>query len=142
MKVSNILATKGTQVVTVRPEQTLKEVVRLLTQHNIGAVAVMDAADKLVGIISERDIVREAARSDDVLSRPVSVVMTSRVITGSPHDDVKAVVMTMTEKRFRHLPILDHGKLAGIVTIGDAVKATLNRYEGEIDTLQAQIGEG
>jgi len=142
MKVSNILATKGTQVVTVRPEQTLKEVVRLLTQHNIGAVAVMDAADKLVGIISERDIVREAARSDDVLSRPVSAVMTSRVITGSPHDDVKAVVMTMTEKRFRHLPILDHGKLAGIVTIGDAVKATLNRYEGEIDTLQAQIGEG
>jgi len=142
MKVSNILATKGVNVISVRPDQTLKEVAVMLAQYKIGALPVLDEAGKLVGIISERDIVREAARNDEALSKRASDVMTKNVITGTPHDDIKAVVNMMTDRRFRHLPILDQGKLAGIITIGDVVKATLNLYQGEIDTLQTQISEG
>jgi CBS domain-containing protein len=141
MKIRNILATKGTAVITIRPEQTLKEAVALLANHRIGALVVVDESGNLAGIISERDIIREAAEKDIHLTLPVSAVMTEAVITGAPHDDPKSVLQTMTDRRFRHLPILEQGKLAGIVSIGDVVKAILEEYEGEIDTLQTQISQ-
>lgn len=142
MKISTILATKGSSVITIRPEQTLKDAVVTLAKHRIGAMVVVNEAGDLVGILSERDIVRAAARSDDALKMKVSEAMTSSVIVGSPQDDVLSVVQTMTEKRFRHLPIVDQGRLAGIVSIGDMVKAQLQEYQGEIETLETRIIEG
>lgn len=142
MKISAILSTKGMNVVTVRPEQSLSEAIALLSKHNIGALVVVDAAGKPAGILSERDIVRNAAKSKDLFSAPISQVMTKDVVTGSPHDDLRSVLRTMTDRRFRHLPILDEGRLVGIISIGDAVKAQLNEYQGEIETLQTRISKG
>lgn len=139
MKVSRILATKGRGVITVRPEQTIREAVALLAKHNIGALVAVDEAEKPVGIISERDIIRAAARDEQVFSKTVGGLMTRNVITGLPQDDLRVVANTMTERRFRHLPIMDKGKLVGIVSIGDVVKAQRDQYEGEVDTLQTQI---
>lgn len=142
MKIGTILATKGSAVVTIHPERTLKEAAATLARHNIGALVVTDQAGEVVGIFSERDLVRAAARSDDFLKRTVAEVMTRQVVCGTPHDDVMSVVQTMTNRRFRHLPIVDHGKLAGMVSIGDMVKAMMQEYQGTIETLHAQIIEG
>jgi len=141
MKIENILATKGTKVVTVRAGQSLKEAIDLLVEFNIGALVVMNEteAGKLVGIISERDLIRAVARGEDIQTRRVSEVMTRKVIVASPQDDLESVMQTMTVKRFRHLPVMDKGKLIGIVSIGDIVKAQLSQYRGEIETLETQI---
>lgn len=139
MKVRTILATKGTNVITIRPKQSLREAARLLAEHNIGALVVVNEARQPVGIISERDVIRAAARREDVFLLPVDRVMTREVITGLPQDDLERVAHTMTEKRFRHLPIMEHGELVGIVSIGDIVKYQRDQYRGEIDTLQTQI---
>ena len=141
MKIENILATKGTKVVTVRAGQSLKEAIDLLVEFNIGALVVMNEteAGKLVGIISERDLIRAVARGEDIQTRRVSEVMTRKVIVASPQDDLESVMQTMTFKRFRHLPVLDKGKLIGIVSIGDIVKAQLGELRGEIETLETQI---
>ena len=142
MKISTILATKGVNVITIGPEQSVTAAIAMLVKHNIGALVVVDEAGQLIGILSERDIIHEAARSEQIFSRTVGEVMTRDVITALPSDDVKSVEQTMTNRRIRHLPIIDHGKLAGIVSIGDVVKAQLDEYEGEIDTLQTQIIKG
>lgn len=139
MNVARILATKGSGVVTIRPEQTIREAIALLSKHNIGALVAVDEAGQPVGILSERDITRALARDEHVFGQPVAELMTKNVITGVPQDDLRVVAYTMTEKRFRHLPILDKGKLVGIISIGDVVKAQRDQYEGEIDTLQTQI---
>ena len=141
MKVQTILAKKGTNVVTIRPEQSVKEATRLLVEHNIGALVVVNEARQPVGIISERDILRAAARHDDAFARPVSQVMTKDVVIGLPQDDIISVAHTMTERRFRHLPIMDKGELIGIISIGDVVKAQRDQYQGENFTLQTQIIE-
>lgn len=138
MKIQTILATKGTKVVTAHARQRLKEAIGLLVQHNIGALVVVDDADKPVGIISERDLIRAVARGED-LAQPVSAAMTRAVIFGTPQDDLASVMKTMTEKRFRHLPVMEGDKLVGIVSIGDMVKAQLGQYQGEIETLETQI---
>src|SRR5919109_5578621 len=139
MTIATVLARKGVKVVTVRPEQTLREALALLAEHSIGALVVVNAAGDLVGILSERDIVREAVRNEGFFTRPVSAIMTREVITGQPHDDVSAVATTMTNKRFRHLPVLDGGKIIGVISLGDIVKAQRDEYLGEIDTLQTQL---
>lgn len=142
MKISLILATKGARVVTIRPEQLVREVVSLFVQYNIGAVVVVDATGAVVGIISERDVVRALPQVPDLLTQPVSTVMTRTVIVASPQDDLVSVMRTMTEKRFRHLPILDGGKLAGLISIGDIIKTQLDESQGEVETLETQIIEG
>jgi len=141
MKVQTILAKKGTNVVTIRPEESIKEATRLLVEYNIGALVVVNEARQPVGIISERDILRAAARRDDAFARPVSQVMTKDVIIGLPQDDIISVAHTMTERRFRHLPIMEKGELIGIISIGDVVKAQRDQYQGEMYTLQTQIIE-
>ncbi len=142
MKISNILASKGVKVFTIGPDQTLKHAVALLGEHNIGALVVVNASGAPVGILSERDVVRELARRDQVLALSVEGLMTRDVVTGSPHDDLGSVLQTMTDRHFRHLPIIDDGRLAGIVSIGDVVKAQLNEYQGEIATLETRIAQG
>jgi CBS domain-containing protein len=139
MNIKRILATKGVTVVTTRPDQSIREAITLLAQYNIGALVVVDEANRPVGILSERDITRALARDENILSKSVSELMTKNVITGLPQDDIISVANTMTEKRIRHIPIVEQGKLVGIISIGDVVKAQRDQYKGEIDTLQTQI---
>ena len=142
MQIGNILATKAAGVVTVRPDQTIREAISLLTQKRIGAVVVTDERGHPVGILSERDIIRALAQNESIFGAAISAIMTSDVIIGHPHDDLKAVSQTMTVNRFRHLPIMEHGELVGIVSIGDVVKAQLEDYAGEIETLQTRVEKG
>jgi CBS domain-containing protein len=139
MNVKRILATKGSGIITIGPEQTIREAIALLTSRNVGALVVVNSSYSPVGIISERDIIRAAARNEQLFLLPVSAIMTRELITGLPQDDLESVAGTMTEKRIRHLPVVEHGKLIGIVSIGDVVKAQRDQYLGEIDTLTTQI---
>ncbi len=142
MKIESILAMKGLKVITVRPDQTLKDAVDLLVEHDIGALIVVDELEQPVGIISERDIIREAARNETVLARTVAGVMTKDLIVAAPQDDLGAVLQTMITRRFRHLPIVDQKRLIGIISIRDVLTVQLDTYQGEVDTLQTQISEG
>jgi CBS domain-containing protein len=141
MNIANILARKGSMAVTVRPEQSIREALGLLERHNIGALVAVQG-ESPVGILSERDIVREAARNDKFFILTVADLMTRDVITGQPHDDLLTVAHTMTERRIRHLPVVDKDRLVGMVSIGDVVKAQRDHYQGEVDTLQTQLLAG
>jgi CBS domain-containing protein len=143
MNIASLLATKGRLVVTARAEQTIRDALGLLARHNIGALVIVDESHLPIGILSERDIVRAAARDEQVFSLTVGSLMTRDVIVGMPGDDLLTVGTTMTEKRIRHLPVVERERLVGIVSIGDVVKAERDRYRGEVDTLQIQLlGEG
>lgn len=139
MKVSTILATKGNKLVTIAPEQPVREAVSLFAQHNIGAVVVLNDAGTIAGIVSERDVVRQLHEHDDTLSMPIDRLMTPQVITCLPQDDLMSVANVMTERRFRHLPVVEDGALLGIISIGDVLKAQRDSYHGQIDTLETQI---
>ena len=139
MKVADVLASKGGSVITIFPHQTIKEAVDLMEAHNIGGLVVVNQNGEIRGIITERDLIRYAADKNPTFSAQVGNIMTSNVIVGMMQDEIDAVAHTMTEKRFRHLPIVEEGKLVGILTIGDVVKAQRDRYEGELHTLQMQI---
>ncbi len=141
MNIASVLASKGPSVVTVGPEQTVREALALLAAHNIGALVVTDDGRRALGILSERDIVRHLARDAGVLDRAVGGIMTREVVVGSPQDDLGSVAQTMTERRIRHLPVMDRGRLVGIVSIGDVVKAQRDQFLGERDTLQTQLLE-
>lgn len=142
MKIQNILNAKGGAVYTVRSGQPLREVLTLLNDKNIGAAVVVDESGKPVGIISERDFIRAAAQGEDIYARPVSHLMTKAITYGTPQDDLPSVMRTMTDRRFRHLPIMEQGQLVGIISIGDLIKARLDEFQGEIETLQTQITGG
>jgi CBS domain-containing protein len=139
MNVSRILAAKNTNVVTIGPAQKIQDALLLLAQYDIGALVVTNDVDELIGILSERDIVRRAVDDNDILLLNVADVMTKNVIVGVPQDDLINVAHTMTERRFRHLPIVDGKRLLGIVSIGDVLKAQRDAYRGQIDTLETQI---
>lgn len=139
MKVRNILATKKGNIITIGADEPVRQAISLLVKHRIGALLIVDGAGKLVGILSERDIMRSAATDEHLFGRPVSDIMTREVIVGMPQDDVIAVAHTMLEKRFRHLPIMDEGHLIGIISIGDVLKIQRDAYRGEVDTLETRI---
>jgi CBS domain-containing protein len=139
MNIKSVLAKKGMKVVTIRPGQSVREAIAQLAEYNIGALVVVDETDRPVGILSERDITRALAKDEQIFSKPVSKLMTKNVITGMPQDDLISVANTMTEKRIRHLPVVERHQLIGIVSIGDVVKAQRDQYQGEVDTLQTQI---
>ena len=139
MKIASVLARKGSQIATVLPDQTIHDAVVLLAARNIGALIVVDASGHPQGIISERDIVRELARGGNVDTQPISALMTTKVIYGAPEDDVEAVLRKMTRDHFRHLPIMDEGELAGMVTTADLANAQLSHFKGHADTLEAQL---
>jgi len=141
MNIASVLATKGSSVITIRPGQTVREALALLASHNIGALVVVDDQLRPVGIVSERDIVRAAVRDEDVFGRPIASIMTKEVIIGSPQDDLMSVGNTMTERRIRHLPVVDAGQLVGMVSLGDVVKAQRDKFQGEVDTLSIQLTE-
>jgi CBS domain-containing protein len=139
MNITNLLARKGPKVITIRPDQTIRQALALRAAHNIGALIVVDDVGAPIGILSERDIVREAARNETVFSKVVSSLMTTNLIVGAPGDDLVSVGTTMTDRRIRHLPIVHQSRLVGIVSIGDIVKAHRMELQGEVDTLQTQL---
>jgi CBS domain-containing protein len=132
MIIEHILAKKGRDVVTVEPERTLLETTRLLDEKRIGAVAVSDADHPVLGIISERDIARAVAQGGAaVLDEPVSQYMTAKVITCTRSFTTKDLMELMTNQRIRHVPVVEGGRLNGIVSIGDIVKHRLAELEAE-----------
>ncbi len=141
MKVRDILARKGTAVITIGQEASLHDAVSLLSEHRIGVVLVTDAAGDPVGILSERDLVQimatEGCKLDDKL---VSDAMTADLIVGVPDDDLEYVMSVMIQRRIRHLPILDGDHLAGLVSIGDVVKSQIDDAVTEIRFLRSYIG--
>jgi CBS domain-containing protein len=142
MNIASILATKGDKVVTIRAEQSIRDALGVLAQHNIGALVVVDGGMRPIGILSERDIVRAAAKDEKVFPLLVSQLMTRDLVLGDPGDDLGAVGQTMVQRRIRHLPVVDGGKLVGMVSIGDVVKAQRVQFQGEVDTLQTIVMEG
>ncbi len=135
MLISDILRTKGQKVVTIRPDQTVKDAVERLAEHRIGALVVIDGL-KPVGIFSERDLVNRLAKNGArAYQFEVRELMTSPVITGVPTDTVDQTLQLMTRKRIRHLPILHNGDLVGVVSLGDLVKHRFEEKELEAGVL-------
>jgi CBS domain-containing protein len=139
MNVSRILAAKPANLVTIRPSNLIRDALALLAQYDIGALVVTNDEDELVGILSERDIVRRAVVVDDIMTLYVGDVMTKNVVVGVPQDELINVAHTMTERRFRHLPIVEGKRVLGIVSIGDILKAQRDTYRGQIDTLETLV---
>lgn len=143
MKVKRILTGKSSEVITVKPENTVHEASQLLAQYNIGAVIVVDKDGAPTGILSERDIVRSlAAQGADCVAVRVEEIMTSDLIIAVPEDDLSYAMNIMTEKRIRHLPVMDEQALIGIISIGDVVKSQRDHFAGEARTLQHYIDGG
>lgn len=143
MNVKEILRKKSALVITMKADQSLVEASQLLAEHNIGAVVIVNDGGTPIGILSERDIVRELAASQaDVVHHTVRDVMTEDVIVALPDDDLSYVSSTMTDRRVRHLPVVEGQKLVGIVSIGDVVKAQLDYYESEAHMLRQYITGG
>jgi CBS domain-containing protein len=140
MTVARILAEKGREVVTTQPHRTLKEVVELLAAKGVGAVVVSDASMSVLGILSERDVVRVIAQNGAAaLDNQVSRYMTPKVITVTRDDTVDHLMQTMTQGRFRHLPVVEDGRLIGIVSIGDVVKRHVDALDTERQALKEYI---
>jgi CBS domain-containing protein len=143
MLIAQILAGKGSEVVSTRPDATIAEVARLLKEKRIGAVVVTDADGALCGIISERDLARGlASHGSKLLETKVARLMTAEVVTCSPDDGLARLMQIMTDGRFRHLPVVKDGKLSGIISIGDVVKHRLKELEAETHMLQDYIHGG
>lgn len=140
MNVATILKHKGEQIVAVGPDQTLQEAAGLLAKQRIGATLVLDGDEKILGIVSERDIVRAiAARGAACLQMAVSSVMSSPVQTCRTADTIDQVMAQMTAGRFRHVPVVEGGHLVGIVSIGDVVKLKIAESELEVSAIREYI---
>lgn len=140
MTVRKILNLKGSDVVTVAPEKRLLDAIALLTKHRIGALIVTAGNREVVGVLSERDIVRLLSNKDNNrFENTVASAMTAAVKTCRPDDTIQHVMQVMTSGRFRHLPVVENGKLAGVISIGDVVKLRLEEMERESEHLKEYI---
>lgn len=143
MIVRTVLKQKGDHVITVAPTDSIADVSRVLTENRIGAVPVRDARGALVGILSERDIVRTLAeRGGSCLELQAADLMAQKVVTGTPNDSIDQIMVLMTEHRFRHLPIMENDAFVGIISIGDVVKARIAEIELERDAMKQYIATG
>lgn len=130
MKISTLLANKGTSVATITGDAKISDAVAELGSHGIGALVVSADGEHIEGILSERDVVRGLAkRRSELLDEPVRSIMTSTVFTCGPEDDTESLMAVMTERRIRHVPVAIDGVLRGIVSIGDVVKARIDELE-------------
>ena len=142
MRIADLLRNKGDWVATVRPESSITDLLAGLAEHNVGAMVVV-ADDGIAGIVSERDVVRKLNEDGPaLLERPVSEIMTRVVATCTPRDSVDDLSVLMTQRRVRHVPVLEGGKLAGIVSIGDVVKSRMEELEATQQQLAAYIAQG
>ena len=140
MTVHTILSRKGATVYTIEPTASIAYAAKSLADHGIGALVVTGADGRTVGIISERDIVRAlSAQGSAVLETPVAELMTRKVISCSRQDKLVELMQRMTEGKFRHFPVIEDGKLIGIVSIGDVVKSRLEAMEQELNALREYI---
>ena len=143
MQVASILANKGRNVVTARPDSSIPEIAQLLKSKKIGAAVVVDDAAKVVGIISERDLVHGLARHGArLLDMQVGELMTRDVVTCRANLDIDSIMKEMTDSRIRHIPVVEGGRLAGIISIGDVVKHRLDELEDEANQLKRYIATG
>jgi len=140
MTVKIIIAAKGREVVTVEPSASLADVVQLLAEKRIGAALILGAEYRITGLISERDIVRALAeRGAAALAEPVSQTMTRKVETCNESEPISNIMQRMTDGKFRHVPVVDQGRLVGIVSIGDVVKHRLQEMEQESTAMREYI---
>jgi CBS domain-containing protein len=140
MRINDVLKAKaGHDVITIKPDATVRELLALLGEHNIGAVIVSGGGTAVDGIVSERDVVRKLNGNDAILDAAVEEIMTAVVQTCEPGADVDEVMAQMTEHRIRHVPVIDEGDLVGVVSIGDVVKSRILQLEFERDQLDSYV---
>jgi CBS domain-containing protein len=143
MRIIEVLKTKQTpDVVTISPDAGVRELVATLAEHNIGALIVSSDGTQMIGIVSERDVVRRMHIDGTVIDNTVGGIMTEVVKTCTPDDDLDDVLRTMTEGRFRHIPVCDDDELVGIVSIGDLVKHKIDQLQFERDQLDSYVHQG
>ena len=142
MSLKTILATKGSEVVSIDFTTDLAAAAKLLTKHRIGALVVLGVDGRLAGVLSERDIVRTIAESGSaVLQLPVAQVMTRNVSTCDVNNSINSVIDRMTKGKFRHMPVLDNDRLAGMISIGDVLKWYIETIRDHIHQLEASIAD-
>jgi CBS domain-containing protein len=140
MTVKSILSGKGSNVTTIEPTAALRDAIQILAKHRIGALVVLGPEQRVIGIISERDIVRALGEQGAAaLDEPLAKVMTRKVSTCNECDTVSAIMEQMTHGKFRHVPVLDQERLIGIISIGDVVKFRLHEMEAEQEALRDYI---
>ncbi len=140
MRINDVLRSKGDLVVTIAPERSVRELLDQLTEHGVGALVVSTDGSTVQGIVSERDVVRRLqVVGADLLGQPVSDIMTADVHTAGPDTDIEDLMRLMTDRRFRHVPVVEAGSLVGIVSIGDVVKHRIDNLQAERDQLTAYI---
>jgi CBS domain-containing protein len=139
MRINDILQAKGAGVVTVTPNASVRDLVSLLAEHNVGALVVSRDGQAVEGIVSERDVVRRLESDPQVLDATVDAIMTSEVASCDPHDSVDVLMRLMTDRRIRHVPVVTDGVLHGIVSIGDVVKSRIGELEFERDQLNNYV---
>lgn len=143
MNVAGILKTKGSDIVTATPDETLRDIAAILASRKIGAIVVTGSTGGVSGIFSERDLVRAIAESGDAaLNDKVQDHMTTSVVTCVREDTVADLMSKMTEGRFRHLPVVEDGQLIGIISIGDVVKWRIEETEREVEAMRGYIASG
>ncbi len=140
MILEQILKEKGGQVFSVAESATLKEAAELLDARRVGAMVILNEAGAVIGVLSERDIVRNVARQGaEALKCTVGEVMTRNVVTAKPHETLEAAMDLMTDRRIRHLPVVESGRLLGVVSIGDLVKWRIAEASAEVEAVRSYI---
>lgn len=140
MRIQDVIRAKGSDVSTVGPDTTIVDLLSALSERGVGAMVVTSDDDSLVGIVSERDVVRQLhSRGPSMLGGSVQDIMTTDVATCDPHDSIDHIMRLMTERRFRHLPVVKDGQLVGIVSIGDVVKSRIDELVSTTAHLESYI---
>jgi CBS domain-containing protein len=140
MRISDVIGTKASKdVITIAPDATVRELIRLLAEHNVGALIVSGDGSAVDGIVSERDVVRRLRDSDDILDGQVAAIMTAEVATAAPDTSLDDMRLLMTERRIRHVPVVSEERLVGIISIGDVVKAAMDQLQFERDQLDSYV---
>ena len=140
MKISDVVHHKPSQdVITISPDASVRDLVGLLAEHNVGALVVSEDGETVLGIVSERDVVRRLHADGAVLDARVGEIMTSEVRTCTAGDGLTDLMQVMTEHRIRHVPVVDDGRLTGIISIGDVVKNRIGELEFERDQLDSYV---
>ena len=140
MKINDVINAKPShEVVTIGPDATVRELIALLAEHNVGALVVSEDGERVTGIVSERDVVRRLHADEAVLDTVVRDIMTADVRTCAAEDGLTDLMQTMTQHRIRHVPVVADGRLTGIISIGDVVKSRIGELEFERDQLDSYV---